>query len=315
MIETHSVYKFMKNEIKKNLISPALLSAVVQACQKAMDTKFPILISGDQGVGKTFGVQYFAYKNKLDITIINASDELRKKEGQLLIRSILMKPSSKLHFLVIDEVEKDTNIKFLADMVKLNRKISFKTNVVMICITNHYWTLGPLQTAFASFHEQIKPPYIRSLGTALRERNIKYKGKLIRDLRFFRSIIVNPDEIKSIGISDNTFEAIQNFLKANIKDRNSRATESNLNARFYKWILANFHHGTFMYIENEKDGSKRSSFPKHNSAMFHRASECLSLADMYGSADLKDFVVKSELTNPYLQHPSSLSKKNKEIKL
>ena len=116
---------------------------------------------------------------------------------------------------------------------------------------------------------------------------------------------------KTPAIAEDTFSAIQNFLSRNIRDRNFRATEVSLNSPFWKWILANFHHGTFMYVVEDKSGEKRNSFPKHNSAMFHNACEYLSLADMYQSKDMLEFILPSEMQKPYLQHPSSLSKRNR----
>ena len=300
----------MRKEVRSKQIVPSLFDNVQKACQKAIDTKFPIMLHGDQGTGKSYGVSYFAYMNKMDITVINASVVLRKKEGQQIVRNELLRPSKKLKFFVVDEVEKDTSQLFLAEMVKLNRRIASRTNVIMICITNHYWQLKSLKSAFGAFAEEIKPPFIKEITAALIAKKVKYKGQVIRDLRFFRNVLNNPTPRKDIGISENTFSAIASFLNSNISERNIWATEVNLNAPFHKWVLSNFHHGTFNFFIKPEKGNQRMSYPKHNSAMYHRLSEALSLADLYGSKQLLNFCLPPKLIRPNLLHPSTLKKRN-----
>ena len=306
MLITHEIYKHIKSQLKQNLIVPDLFAKnLVAGLEKLVETKTPLIISGDPGVGKTAGVQYFAYTNKLDITLINASDEMRVKEGQDLLRSQLLRPNKKLKLVVLDEVEKGSNLEYISKMVEINRKTSNRTNTVLVCITNHYWKLGVLKTAFGAFHEQIKSPHKGSMKKGLRTMGVQYDGPIIKDLRFLNNILKNSKTKKSPAISDNTFEAINKFLEAPYEKRNVIATMQNLNAPFWKWLLANFHHGTFAYEVNN-----RMTYPKHNTAMFHRINEVLSKAAMYNSYELLNFIIPP-IKKPYILHPSTLSKRNK----
>lgn len=311
MKETTEIYEFMRKEVKSKEIAPALLKPVTDALNKTIQSRLPLLISGDQGVGKTYGCQYFAYKSGLDITLINASDTLSLKKNENLIRSQILKPSSKLKLLILDEVEKDSNISFLAKMVKLAKRTTFQTNVILICISNNPWHLGKLREAFGGSFAAITAPYIKTIGKALREKDINYKGKIIRDLRFFRSIVRNPTMIKSTdSISENTFEAIGNFLGADYKERNIYKTERNLNAPLWKWLISNFHHGTFNYVIITPSGGRRNSYPKTNTALYHRMVQGISRASQYNSKELLEFVVP-RVPNSRLTHPSTLKKRNK----
>ena len=140
---------------------------------------------------------------------------------------------------------------------------------------------------------------------------VEYQGPIIRDLRFFRSVLQDPKSTKFGGISDNTFQAMEKFLSADYKDRDASQTKKNLNAPFWKWFLSNFAHGTFMHVVKTAKGSYRTTHVKHNTGAFYRAINILSLADKYGSDDLLDFVVP-QLNKPYLMHPSSLAKRNRK---
>lgn len=306
MLRTHDVNRFIKTQLKLNLIVPELFTKnLIAGLEKVVETKMPLIISGDQGTGKTMGVQYFAYVNKLDIVVLNASDIMRRKEGKEILRSELLRPNKKLKLVVLDEVEKETNLEYITKMVKKNRKTSNRTNTVLICITNHYWQLGVLQKAFGAFHEVIKSPHKGSMKKGLRTMGIQYNGPIVKDLRFFNNLLKNPNSIKSPAISDNTFEAINKFLEAPYDKRNVIATMQNLNAPLWKWLLANFHHGTFTYEVND-----RMTYPKHNTAIFHRVNEILSKAAMYNSYELLNFIIPP-LKKPYIMHPSTLSKRNR----
>lgn len=310
MLRTHQIYKFIKTEIDNDLVAPDLLKNTLLACQKALDTKFPMLIHGNSGSGKTFGIQYFAYTNDLDISLINASVVLRKKEGRLSVRSEIMKSNKRIKIVLIDEVEKDTSLNFLINMVKLNQKTSKKTNVIMICVTNHFWKIPKLAAEFKGFTQEIKSPFVKSIGKQLRLKGIKYKGPIIRDLRFFHNILLDPKTSKTPGVSNDAFVAINNYLEGSIEDRDIFDIEPKLNAPLWKWLLMNMHNGTFMYNSVNANGNKQNTYPKTNTAMYNKLSEILSLSSLYGNKQMLNFAVPSNLKKPYIKHPSTLTKKN-----
>ena len=137
---------------------------------------------------------------------------------------------------------------------------------------------------------------------------IEYKGGIIRDLRFFRNIVHNPESSKIPAIPDNTFDAITKFLGAEYIDRDIEQTKMDLNSSFWRWLVLNFHHGKFNYIITLPDGKKRTSYPKHNTAMYFNMVEGLSRASQYNSEDLLEFILP-QLSDTRLTHPSSLNKR------
>lgn len=311
MRTTKEIYSYMRKEIKSKQVVPSLLSGVIEVLDKAVETRMPHLIGGDQGVGKTFGCMYYAYKKGYDITLLNASDELRLSKNDALVRSEIMRPNRKIKLVVIDEVEKGSGLGFLSKMVAVARKSAYRTNVIVIFISNNPWQLGSLKEALGSMTVQIKPPFVKTLSKALKDMNIEYKGQMKRDIRFFRNIVKYPRGGERISaLSENTFEAFGNFLSSHYLDRNAMSTLINLNAPLWKWLISNFHHGTANFLLTNKDGSKRQSYPKHNTGLYYRMVDALSKADQYKSHDLLEFVVP-QMPNSRFTHPSSLSKRNK----
>lgn len=305
-MNTQEIYEEVESEIQSGKVFEEFSKPVFDALDKALETNHPMIISGDQGVGKTFGIKWYAYKNNFDIVSINASMDLREKEKSYdMLRSLLLRKQLKTRLVLIDEVEKDSQLKILRSFIEANKKTAFVTNNIFVCVTNHYWTMKEFVSVFGSFHEQIKAPYKKSLKKYMRRQKINTNPDIERDLRFFRNVLENG-EIPEGSISDNTFEAINNFCQAQIKDRDVFATFNNLSSPLWKWIIYNMIHGTFQFrMENVM------TFIKHNSEYFFHALRVASESDMYQKYRMLEFILPNDIKQVFLTHPSTLDKKVK----
>lgn len=307
-MNTKEIYQEVNDKVLEGNVFEEFSNEVFLALDKSIQAKQPILLSGDQAVGKTFGVKWYAFKNNYDIISLNASLDLRLSEKAYpLLRSCLLGKQSKIRIILIDEVEKDSNIGLLKKFIEANKKTAFKTKNIFVCITNHYWTMKEFVSVFGSFHTPIVAPYKNKMKKYFRQRKIPMNKDIERDLRFFENVL-KTNQIPKSGISDNTFEAIRKFLQSSYKDRDIFELFQNLSSPYWKWIIYNMIHGTLQY----REGNFMTSL-KHNSSYFFQALQVCSQADYYKNWKMLDFSIPQKLMNLMITHPSSLDKNIKSF--
>ena len=302
-MNTEKIYAEVEEVISKGNVFDDIAKPVFDALDKAIEVKTPLLLSGDQGVGKTFGVKLYAYKNKYDIVSVNASNDLRIKEkAQDLLRSYLLAKQSKVRIVLIDEVEKGSSINLLTKYIEANKKTAHKTKNIFVCITNHYWEMKELVSIFGSFHHPIKAPYRNVLKKYMRKEKLNTKLPIERDLRFLQNALESK-EVPISNLSENTFEAINNFCQSSFKDRDVFHTFNNLSSPLWKWVLYNMIHGTLQF----RLGNFMTTV-KHNSEYFFNSVRVCAEADYYQNWKMLNFAVPDYMHNAQLTHPSTLNR-------
>lgn len=303
-MENNEIYEEVNKALESNRVFDEFSEKFFEPLNKSIEANHPLLISGDQGIGKTFAVKYFAVKNNYNITSINASNDLRIKEkAEEILRSALLKKQKKIRIVLIDEVEKGSSLDVLSSYISANKKTAYKTKNIFVCITNHYWTLGKFTSLFGSFHHRGIAPYKTTIKKYMRKEKIDtVKKDVERDLRFLQTVL-ETKEINKGSISDNTFEAINNFCSSSFEDRDIYKTFSNLSAPLWKWIIYNFIYGTFKFRATDFMVTV-----KHNSIWFHNALKVASESDMYKNYKMLEFILPENLNQTNLTHPSTLER-------
>lgn len=291
--------------VRTGLYDPNLTEMVISKVESAVDTLSPLLLDGQAGCGKTAGVYYVALRRNIRVIEFNASDDLRTKENMRRLRNKFLTAHEETWIILIDEVDKKSNLKLLAELVYLNKMSS--SNTVLIAITNYGWQLKKrfpiLDTkmsfidAFGANYYKVYRPYSNMVVKSLGKRKIRVPGsvKVSTDLRDYEKIVKIRDYESDTPVEfKNAFWLFSEYMGKPIYKRKEVPTAKQLGGGLDKWIIKNG-------LSNNSGFSLRWW-----KADFQDALELLSLAKLYGNDNLLLFISSFWMQKGSYAHPNSI---------
>ena len=276
-----------------------LTKPILDAIRNALHYKYPLLIYGEPGTGKTSSVQYLASTIKnCDFIEFNASDNIRLKETEHKLYSLITEIHQfKYRIVLLDELDQKSNLQFIEKLIEKNKETANKTNTIVICITNHVWKLKRLVDAFMGNTIEAKPPHQSIIKKFLKKYGKTIMGQVPRDLRVIQKILdTDSDNVQYASRQLNSFQAFQKYLSSHPQERKTLPDKRTLGHSLQDWLLAN------SYDENIE------SFVRRNETKYYQIIEALSFADLYQTSIPLFFLPKFMASFGSVKHPSTISR-------
>jgi hypothetical protein len=293
-----------------------LAKDAINAVLKSVTTRMPLLLYGPPGCGKTMSVYFVARKYNAEVIEINGSDDLKLQKNETRLSLKVREKHKGVRIILLDEIESNSNLRFLIKLVHLNKITAMETNTVIIATTNTEWKLDKfkirvekggnpvsLMDVFGSYKQRVKQPDSRVMAKHVRRILGKKKldVKVPRDLRYMEKIgdskIEHHDKAANF---DSSFELFKNYMQGPIKNRpKNLPTAKEMGGAFQKWLLVN------TLSEDPQ------SFVKKNQSEFFRILEIISLAGFYGDNNLYRFLPEFTMYFNSYKHPSTILRSSK----
>lgn len=296
----------IKSLIKQKMFDPVLTQPIIELVEDAIDKRKPLLLDGQAGCGKTAAVYYVAEMRDIKVIEFNASDDLRSKKNIHKLRNKLQMAHDGIWIILLDEVDKTSNLKLLTELVYKNKMNVADT--VIIAITNYGWTLKQkikidddltlsFIEAFGAGYQRVYRPWPNLVAKSLKSRKIvpKMNKSLSTDLRDYEKMVLLKDfETNDAVDFRNAFWIFRDFISKPSYNRSAVPTPKQLGSALETWL-----------IKNGFSNHKQNSFRWHR-ADFQRAIELLSFSKLFDSEDLKLFLPSFWLQKGSYKHPASI---------